>query len=204
MKIKLQILFLGILVFGSCRDPYTTSGSTPSCSWNSEQDIAVDPIALKVPSGMSSFFMGSVPGDKIFRNLQQPLWQGNYSSSKNVAKISGDLISDGSACNGSKTYSLPSGSSKIGSYFLKLITPSQGFYGTAKMTIRSDDFKSSSNPGIAEYVIWSGSSSNPDYPTIYGALTGVRKTYDPTAGKIILSSKGNDGCYYSNGQQICP
>ena len=205
MKTKnvLPILLVIILSF-SCKDPYSQS-SVPTCTWTAEENIHVDPIALKVPSGMSPLYMGQVPSDGVFKTLTHPLWPGDFSTS-NKAKIFGDLTSDGSACSGdnSRSYDYAYNNSRIGNYYLTLTAPSQGFFGTAKMTIRSDDFKTASNHTIAEYVLWSGSSSNPDYPTIYGSITGVRKTYDPNAGKIIIKDKDGSGCYYKSGQRICP
>ncbi len=206
MKIEFIVPIVLVVFFSySCKDPYQGGNSVPTCEWTSQEDIAVNPIVLSAPSGMSSYYYGQIPSDRKIRNLQQPLWKGNYLASQNKGKIYGNLISDGSACNGNNTrsYDLPSNSSKIGPNYLKLAVPAQGFYGTAKMTIRSDDYQSSSDPTTAEYVMWSGSSSNPDYPTIYGTLTGQRRTWNPSTGKIVIS-KGPGGCYYSNGLLVCP
>lgn len=207
MKSKILILILLVITFYSCtKDNF--GSNVPACSWSDNDAIAVDPIALSVPSNMSMSFMGTVPSDGIFRTLTHPLWKGTFYSDKNVAKIYGQLISDGSECTGSKNFSYAvdygGNSNNIGGNYIKLTVPTQGFYGTAKMTILTDFYFTDTNASIAEYVCWAGSSSNPDFPTIYGAINGVRKTYDPSTENVILKTRDGSGCYYSNGNYICP
>ena len=73
----------------SCDQTYSSS-SVPECTWTDEEDISVDPVALKIPSGMGSYFVSQAPSDGVFRTLTHPLWRGN-ASLLNKGRIFGDL-----------------------------------------------------------------------------------------------------------------
>lgn len=206
MKNKANYILLVLVLFiCSCRDEPTSGSSVPACNWTSEEDVGIENIALRAPDGMSSFYYGALPADRVMRNLQHPLWLGNFWSTKNEASINGNLKPDGTACTGEpKAFEFAEGNNKIGSNYLRLPAPSNArFFGIVTMSIRSDDYKTASDPNNAEYVVWAGTGTNPDYPTVNGTITGSRKTYRPSTGKLTPSGK-DGGCYYLSGEKICP
>jgi hypothetical protein len=206
MKYKLVLFILfGILMSTvSCRQPVPGQGRIEKCKYTQKENVSVANIRLKAPTGMSSFFYGSVPSDRIFRTLTHALVQGNFWANKNNGHIRGNLKSSGHTCTGDWQFNYKAGSSRIGGNFLNLNTPKGvNFLGTVTMLIRSDDYKNSSNPNIAEYVLWSGSGNDPQFEGINGNLLGARKTYNPSSGKVQIAVVDKEGCYIRNGSRVC-
>ncbi len=150
---------------------------------------------------MSNYYYGAIPSDRVIRNLQQPLWKGDFWSNTNKAYISGQLVADGTYCTGQISYEYPEGSSEIGLNFLTVLVPANDFLGSATIHIRSDDYKKSSDPQTAQYILWQGSGNDPEFDGVDGNILGSRKEYRPSTGRLPI--QGVD-CYYLNGTRICP
>ncbi len=191
LKFKSYLFYLvGIIIlFQSCSTDFPIPPKIEKCDYTLKKNITVNNIELKAPSSMSSFYYGQLPSDRIFRDLLHPLWQGDFGGT-NKAQIDGTLKSSGKNCTGDNTYKYFAGNSRIGQYFLNLDLPKDvPFMGTATMTIRSDDYKSSNDPLLAEYVIWTGSGNDPETLGISGTITGVKKMYRPNTNKLVSASK---------------
>lgn len=139
--------------------------------------------------------------DKTFSDLTAALDKGD-SKETYRGEIMINLRSSDKTCKGDNTEKIPGKDKRIEGRYVTIKTPSDVvFIGLATLNIRGDDWKSKDKLRNS-YVLWTGSSNDPQYNGINGNIIGAVKEYNPGSGKIILQGKGSNSYYIKDGKKI--
>ncbi len=186
MKTKTFVaIFLFVILLFSCRESFPDSKITPVCDWGKEESVSFDKIEFTYNvQEMSQSWRNQYPADNVIRDLWTVLQNnGDLNLSSNKARVFG-TITGGQGCIGTKQFSQNT-FEKVSPKSVKAPFPNNGFVVNALVTVRSDDYRSTSGNGDAYYVFWTRNSNT---LPVNGKILGKTERFWSSSG--ALSKQG--------------
>ncbi len=176
----------------------------PACEWDATEQLAVYDLQLRFPSTISTYHSYLIPYDEIERSMTNILDVNGDSGDPTRAQICATIIADGTECIGRATVDYQQGAPEVLPNMIEVPIPTNAdFWGEATVGVRTDTFNNTSGDGNYYHIMWSETSNDPLAGIDINQM-GTKITYGNTNGKTDRVYKSKDGCYYRDGNKVCP